>query len=413
MLFGVVGLVAGRDGGRETELSTLEREEVRREKPRDQAAPVEPAAADKAPVPAPTTEPEVTPAAGAMTAAARASGPAPAPPPPEPVVNRPPPGPNRVAPPAEQPPPPPSGKSTAVYADDFPDPYVIRAQGFYWAFATQRGWTKVPTLRSSDLVNWEWVGDALHGLPSWAAFGHNWAPAVLQRGSSFVMYYTVRHEATGLQCISRATSVLVQGPYLDESDGPLICQTARGGSIDPSPFVDEDGTPWLLWKSEGTLQGEPTRIWVQRLRADGLGLTGAPTQLLERREDWEFPIIEGPSMVLVEGRYHLLYSANRWETTQYAVGHAVCASVTGPCRRTSSGPILATRAGEAGPGGQELVTTPTGEIALVHHAWEPGTIGYAAGGARRLHVTSLRFAGDRVEVGKPWGTREPGGLLGV
>lgn len=413
MLLGVVGLVAGRDVEQGTQLTTVEREPVRREAPRARTIRSGPVASDHAAAAAPAPEPEAVAPTDERAAVTATSGSAPAPPPPAPVVNRPPPGPNRVAPAPQAAPPPPSARSTAVYAEDFPDPYVIRAQGFYWAFSTQRGTTKVPTLRSTDLLHWEWVGDALHALPSWGAFGHNWAPAVLERGSSFVMYYTVRHAPTGLQCISRATSVLVQGPYLDESAAPMICQTARGGSIDPSPFVDDAGQAWLLWKSEGTLQGEPTRIWVQRLRADGLGLTGAPTQLLEREREWEFPIIEGPSMVLVDGRYHLFYSANRWETSHYAVGHAVCASVTGPCRRTSDGPVLATRPGEAGPGGQELVTTPSGDIALVHHAWEPGAIGYAAGGARRLHVTSLRFAGDRVHVGKPWRQRDAGGLLGV
>lgn len=340
------------------------------------------------------------------------SAPSAPPPRPEPVVNRPPPGPDRVAPDAEQDtPPPPAPESTAVHPDNFPDPYVVHAHGFYWAFATQSGLTKVPTMRSSDLVRWTWVGDALQQLPSWAEWGHNWAPSVLQRGTTFVLYYTTRHRDTGLQCISRAVAALPQGPYVDESAGPLICQTERGGSIDPSPFVDVDGRAWLLWKSEGTLHGEPTRIWVRPLSPDGLQLAGAPTQLLERALDWELPIVEGPSMTFAEGRYHLLYSGNRWQTAQYAVGHAVCASVTGPCRRTSAGPVLASRPGEAGPGGQELTTAPDGSLVLVHHAWEPSAVGYPSRGVRRLHVSAIRFVGDRVEVGGPWGDRGTRGIV--
>lgn len=298
-----------------------------------------------------------------------------------------------------------------MYDREFADPYVLRAHGSYWAFSTQSRLTQVPTLRSSDLIHWEWVGDAWHDLPAWAEWGHTWAPSVLQRDSSFVLYYTVRHRATGLQCISRAVSVLPQGPYLDRSDGPLICQTARGGSIDPSPFVDGDGRPYLLWKSEGTIRGEPTRLWVQPLRADGQYLTGSPTQLLERRLPWEFPIIENPAMVLVDGRHHLFYSGNRWETAGYGVGHAVCDSVTGPCRRTGSAPVLRSRTGEAGPGGQELVTGPGGELVLIHHAWDPDAVGYESGGSRRLRVSALGFDGDRVTVGGPWGDRSPRGTL--
>lgn len=335
----------------------------------------------------------------------------PPPAPPDPVVNRPPPGPDRVAPPDEAPPPPPAPDSTAVHPANFPDPHVVHAHGWYWAFATQSGLTKVPTMRSPDLVRWTWVGDALQQLPAWAEWGHNWAPSVLPRGTTFVLYYTTRHAATGLQCISRAVGALPQGPYVDETAGPLVCQTERGGSIDPSPFVDVDGRAWLLWKSEGTLQGEPTRIWVQALSPDGLRLEGAPVQLLERELDWEHPIIEGPSMTFADGRYHLLYSGNRWQTAQYAVGHAVCDSVTGPCRRTSPGPVLASRPGEAGPGGQEITTAPDGSLVLVHHAWAPAAVGYASQGARRLHVSALRIRGDRVEVGGPWRDRRDTGLV--
>ena len=80
-------------------------------------------------------------------------------------------------------------------------------------------------------------------------------------------------------------------------------------------------------------------------------------------------------MVLVDGRHHLFYSGNRWETSGYAVGHAVCASVTGPCRRTSEAPVLRSRSGEAGPGGQEVLRVDGHGPVLVHHAWDPGAVG--------------------------------------
>jgi hypothetical protein len=391
------------------------------------AAAPEPVAPPSAPVPGP--EPRREPlspgpvvASGAAPAAAAAAvpdeEPAPPPPPPaapggsEPVVNPPPERPDRVSSAPAGPPPEVSERSEAVYPGDFPDPYVLQANGSYWAFSTQVGFTAVPTLRSTDLVRWEWVGDALQNTPAWAEWGHHWAPAVLPRGSTFVLYYTTRHRQSGLQCISRAIGVLPQGPYVDRSDGPLVCQTARGGSIDPSPFVDADGRAWLLFKSEGTRLGEPTRLWVRRLSADGLRLVGEPVELLHRVLPWEFPIIENPAMVLVDGRHHLFYSGNRWETADYAVGHAVCDSVVGPCRRTSSVPVLTTRPGASGPGGQELVRLPHGEVVLVHHAWDPAAIGYPEG-ARMLHVRSLHFDGDHVRVGRPWRDGATPDLLGL
>lgn len=363
----------------------------------DVAAPVLVA---EAAAPEPADEPPAVPVAE----------PDPAPPPPG--VNRPPDRPDRSAPGRRGTPEPAAADSTAVHPRDFPDPFVLRANGAWWAFATQSGLASVPVMRSTDLLRWEVAGDrdALGRLPSWAEWGHQWAPSVLARSSTFVLYYTTRHRETGLQCISRAVALLPQGPYEDDSTGPLVCQKRRGGSIDPSPFVDADGAPWLLWKSEGTLLGEPTRIWVQRLSADGRRRIKTPVQLLERALPWEEPIIEGPSMALIDGRHHLFYSGNRWETAAYAVGHAVCDSVTGPCRRTSGRPVLQTRPGEAGPGGQEVLHVDGHGHLLVHHAWDPTAVGYPDG-ARRLHLSELHFDGDAVRAGGPWRGRARADLV--
>ncbi|MFP5320561.1 MAG: glycoside hydrolase family 43 protein [Acidimicrobiia bacterium] len=355
-----------------------------------------------------TAAPAAPPTTAALGAAPAA---APTTPSPGSEVSAPPPRPDRSAPPTAGPPTVSEG-SEAVWRHDFPDPHVVRANGSWWAFGTRVGRHAVPTLRSDDLVRWEWVGDALQGMPQWADLGPTWAPAVLPRSNGFVLYYSVRDRASGLLCISRATAVLPQGPYVDRSTEPLVCQRSRGGSIDPSPFVDDDGRPWLLWKSEGTLDGEPTRLWVQGLSDDGLLLLGPRHELLHRALDWEWPIIEAPSMVRVDGRYHLLYSGNRWETGAYAVGHAVCETVTGPCRRTAPHPVLASRDGAAGPGGQEVLRLPDGELALVHHAWDPAAVGYPHG-ARMLHVARLHVEGDRLVVGGPRREARPAGLLDI
>jgi beta-xylosidase len=291
-------------------------------------------------------------------------------------------------------PPPPS--STAVYPDDFPDPFVLHAGTAWYAFSTHHHFAQVPVLRSSDLVHWEARGDALPQLPRWAEFGFVWAPAVQARSTGFVLYDATRVAATGQQCISRAVSVLPEGPYLDASDGPMVCQTDQGGSIDPSPFVMPDGRRWLAWKSEGTLDGEPTRLWSAPLSDDGERLDGPPSLLLQTAESWEGPIIEAPSVAVVDGRLHLFYSGNRWETRDYAVGHAVCDGPAGPCRRTG-GPILASGDAAAGPGGAEVFRDLDGSWLLAYHAWDPSAVAYPTG-ARRLHIDRVDLAGDRPSV---------------
>ena len=112
------------------------------------------------------------------------------------------------------------------------------------------------------------MGDALPHEPGWAAPNATWAPSVLQRGSTFVLYYSAVYTPTGQQCISEAVATQPQGPYVDNSTLPLMCQTALGGSIDPTPFVDANGTPYLVWKSQGG-SGQPPTLWSQQLTADG------------------------------------------------------------------------------------------------------------------------------------------------
>ncbi|MDP9442075.1 MAG: glycoside hydrolase family 43 protein, partial [Actinomycetota bacterium] len=210
--------------------------------------------------------------------------------------------------------------TASVYERDFPDPFLLRVGDTYYGYATN-GSSHVRTIRSPDLVRWSPVADAMPVLPDWTVPGHLWAPAVLPRAGSYVMYYTTRDAHTGLQCLGRAVAASPAGPFSDRSSGPFLCQPDRGGSIDPSPFVDADGTPYLIWKSEGIAGREPTRLWVQQLSDDATALVGAPTELLRQDQAWEFPIIEGPSMVRDGDRYYLFYAGGRWDTPGYAIGY--------------------------------------------------------------------------------------------
>src|SRR2546423_8625830 len=128
-------------------------------------------------------------------------------------------------------------------------------------------------ITSTDLAHWTILDDGLPRLPAWALPGSTWAPAVIWLGRVYVAYYTVRDAATWHQCISVAVALAPGGPFVDTSAAPLVCQHDRGGSIDPRPFVDRRGRPWLLWKSEG---GGllPATLSSQPLTADGPALPG-------------------------------------------------------------------------------------------------------------------------------------------
>ena len=290
-----------------------------------------------------------------------------------------------------------------VYTGDFPDPSIVRAGDTYYAYATNTSNLNLPTLRSTDLRTWTAVGDAMPRAAGWArseriggrTVSRTWAPGVAWVRDHFVAAYTVPLGGDGgrKNCISTATSSSAAGPFTDASSGPLVCPSDQG-AIDPQVFV-EGGTPYLVYKTEGVVGRAPTRLWSRRLDASGTGFAAgtSATELLHTELSWEGHVIENPSMMRVNGLTYLFYSANEYVDGRYAIGYAVCRSVSGPCERPSATPLMATGGAISGPGGPTPFLGPDGRLKLGYAAWDAGRTGYPAN-SRRLHVASLSIGTD-------------------
>ncbi len=304
-----------------------------------------------------------------------------------------------------------------VIETDFPDPGVLVVDGTYYAYATGDPRVDpaapvttpyhIQVATSDDLVEWTEPREALPELPAWTE-GLIWAPETWQVGPRFVMYYTARFTEGGRQCISVAVGDDPAGPFVDESDEPLICQVDLGGSIDPFPFQDADGTRYVLWKNDGNCCGRATRIWAQELTDDGLELVGEPVDVGARNDAfWEQDLIEAPTVIERDGTYYLFFSANFFASEFYAVGYATADSVLGPYSDAEENPVLATPEDvhewpgdrPAGPGGQAIVTDADGELWIVYHAWDLRTVGYfESGGRRAMWLDQLTFEDGRPVV---------------
>jgi beta-xylosidase len=288
------------------------------------------------------------------------------------------------------PPPPPSvpilpAGTSPVYANDFPDPFVLPVGDGYYGYATNRSAANVPVIYSKDLVHWTSLGDALPQLPSWAVQGRlTWAPSVIAIEGEYRMYVAVGDKAHHSHCIGVASSANPAGPFSLDATGPLVC--GRSDAIDPSPFRAADGTLWLAWKYEPGASGSP-RIVSQQLAPDGRTLIGSPTTLLTPGLSWEHGNVEGPSVLYRNGEYLLFYSAGDWQTAGYATGVAHCVSPSGPCVKEPQ-PLLSTSSARVGPGGASVFATDTGDPYLAFHTWHGG-LGYAAGGVRALNIRAL------------------------
>jgi beta-xylosidase len=231
--------------------------------------------------------------------------------------------------------------STPSYPGDFPDPAVVwdARTGSYWAYATQHGTTNVQVMSSPDLASWSTIGDALQTLPPWASPGHTWAPSVAEFGTTWVLWYTTRQASSNRQCLSVATASSPAGPFTDGSTAPDNCQLSDGGSIDANIFVDAT-TPYLLWKSDSNALRRPTHLWAARLLNGGTVVSSTWKVLLSEDAAWQYPAMEGPTMVASGGKYYLFYGAGNWDSTTAAIGYATCRKPLGPCRdRTTFGPL--------------------------------------------------------------------------
>lgn len=314
---------------------------------------------------------------------------------------------------------------TPVFNGDFADPSALPTTDSIYVYSSSTVSTAyaagahIPVIELPAASGFEgtYLGDALPVLPHWTVPGFQWRPSVWARpDGTYVLYYatpavdpldcvynprtagcvqTVKRSSSAM-CISRATSSSPSGPFVDDSASAFICPTAQGGAIDPSVFVASDGTPWLLWKTDGDCCGLPTTIYSQQLSADGLSVAGPPHRLIGASQAWEGKLVEGPSMVESGGTYWLFYSANLWGTPDYGIGIARCASVTGPCTKPLGHAWLSsTTPGQhaPGPGGEEFFQIG-GVIWMVHHALAPGQTGNLA--QRRLYVDLVAFPRGRL-----------------
>ena len=299
------------------------------------------------------------------------------------------------------------------------DPALIYADGTFDVYTTsatecipgscQTYW--VPRFTSPSLSATATLqADAMPGLPPWVDPGNRaiWAPSVARIGASYVMYFAataVQGPNPGAKCVGAATSRTPAGPFISTGE-PLVCASRGYWALDA--YVMSDGTRWfLLWREDDAAHVSGKIVGAE-LSADGLGFEGEPKRtILTGQFPWEdgsrheppapsdngrrLPAgatrnptgigpIENPAMVRNPdtGQWLLTWSANRWDTADYATGLATCDGPLGPCQQvsrdqpwlcTSRDPSIDTSAVFTGAGGLAFVTGPDGHLYAMFHAY--------------------------------------------
>ncbi|KAK2812067.1 hypothetical protein FQN50_001778 [Emmonsiellopsis sp. PD_5] len=270
-------------------------------------------------------------------------------------------------------------KPRLVINQDFPDPALLTTPDAYYAFGTNNFGKRVQVAKSIDFESWTVLDvDALAGVGPWEKEENTWAPGVIIRDDGrLVLYYSgVSKYANGRHCIGGAITEGTDpaGPYFPLDD-PIACHIDNGGSIDAVGFLDQDDSRYVLYKIDGNAVGNggdcgnsvpplaSTPIMLQKLEADAVTKIGDPMIILDR-DDSDGPLVEAPSLVLVNGVYFLFYSSHCYSSPQYDVKYATSRSITGPYKKVGP-PLLKTGDfGLTSPGHAEV--SPDGTRMLFH-----------------------------------------------
>jgi beta-xylosidase len=304
-----------------------------------------------------------------------------------------------------------------VYPTNFPDAFVLPANGEFIAYATNDG-VNLPMATSKDLVHWSAVmdpaqpGKRLDGMPSlapWVKEGFTWAPEVMRVGGRYLLYYTANNRKLDRQCVGVAVADNPRGPFRDASPAPLVCQIELGGTIDASPFRDGDGKLYLYFKNDGNRVRQRTALWGQALAADGMKIIGAPVKLLTDDHRWQERVIEAPTMVRSPIGLTMFFSGGFFGWTAedrlspYAMGYARCSGPLGPCTPAPENPILHSfidrEAGcLSGPGHQSVFTV--GQRSFISfHAWAATKACRKLEDKRYLYVAPLFWKDGKPTIG--------------
>jgi arabinan endo-1,5-alpha-L-arabinosidase len=266
---------------------------------------------------------------------------------------------------------------------DFPDPALILApDGYYYAYATQTlrdgHWINIQVARSTDLIDWEQLGDALPNKPVWARTTQDfWAPSVIYDGDTYFMYYS----ATPDICespekghgLAVATSSSPEGPFIDMGR-PLLVGTGFE-FIDPMAYDDPATGKRLLYWGSGF---EPIRV--QELAPDRMSFaTGSrPIDLIwPNGKKGGFPrLVEASWLLLHDGFYFLFYSGDNCcgPDAEYGVMVARSNSATGPFETLEQAKgvphslMLFKSERWLAPGHNSIVVDKAGQVWIVYHA---------------------------------------------
>lgn len=264
---------------------------------------------------------------------------------------------------------------------DVHDPAIIKAHGQHYLYSTGGG---IQWRSSADLTTWDYGGDVLGGVPSWAddiAAGDLWAPDVAYFNDRYHLYYSASTFGSSRSAIGLATNPVLSPDSANYGweDQQRIIQSVESdpyNAIDPNIIIDQQDRIWMAfgsWNDAG--------IHMRRIDPETGKLSSADETLynLANRPDADENAIEAPYIIYRDGYYYLFVSFDhccQGVDSDYNVRVGRAESVTGPYVDREGTPMTeggGTLVIESTPNwkgtGHNSVLQENGNTYLVYHAY--------------------------------------------
>ena len=175
---------------------------------------------------------------------------------------------------------------------------------------------------TTDMRSWEAHGPVMEPTDFDWAVRDAWASQVVEHDGRFYFYTTVQHDSTRPgKAIGVAVADHATGPFVDARGSALVTDATTPSDdswddIDPTVFIDDDGTAWLAW-------GNPN-LYFARLKPNMIEIDGAIRTV-------EVPnYTEGPWLHQREDTYYLTYACFAHQGLWEKICSATAPSITGP-----------------------------------------------------------------------------------
>jgi beta-xylosidase len=202
-----------------------------------------------------------------------------------------------------------NSKSNGTYTNpilhlDYSDPDVVRVgEDYYMTASSFTCIPGLPILHSKDMVNWKLIGHALDRYPD-TSFDRPqpgkglWAPSIRYHNKFFYIYWGDPDNG-----IYMVRSKEITGPW----EAPVLVLAGKG-LIDPCPFWEQDGQPYLIHAWAASRAGVNSLLTLYKMNKEGTKVDESSGKHVFDGNNHHITI-EGPKFYKRNGYYYIFAPA--------------------------------------------------------------------------------------------------------